>query len=88
MHRLLPFKPLALQRALDQAIKATSNWDAETEPEPSQWRSQDYLQLRYREGMSHKDIAQHIGYSEQQLLDLRKELLLKLTKALLNNQRD
>ena len=79
---------LALRRALDQGIDAISGRDTETNPPPSQWRLQDYLHLRYREDVSHKDIAQRMGYSCRHLLRLRKELLLELTEVLLNAEYD
>jgi hypothetical protein len=74
---------LALRRALCQAMTVISGRDANTSSRFLQWCLQDYLLLRYREGISHKDIAQRMGYSERHLLNLRKELIVELTEVLL-----
>ena len=64
----------ALRHALDEAIERLSAPD-ESPPTGAGPNPAEYLDLRYRQGLLHKEIAARWGYTERHLLRLRRELI-------------
>ncbi|MBI4675894.1 MAG: hypothetical protein HY741_29995 [Chloroflexi bacterium] len=72
----------ALRRALDAAIDAIVGEDAKTR-DGARVRIERYLDWRYREQVSVREIAGRVNYSERHLQRLRDELIEQLARTLL-----
>ncbi|MEM7134308.1 MAG: hypothetical protein AAF702_49010 [Chloroflexota bacterium] len=73
----------ALKQLLEQIITAISGISSDEKLSRSQWRLEHYLHLRYREGILHKDLASHLGYTDRHLLRLRRELILEAAELII-----
>lgn len=64
---------LALRHLLDTLIARVCGVETDSIIPRAEWRAEQYLHLRYRQGIAHKDLAEPTGFSERHLQRIRQK---------------